>query len=415
MKIAIAAENASARFGGEAVLPLKYAQLLRARGHEVSLLTHERNRAGLKADAPDLAAQAIFLPDTALHRLIFRLGARMPTLLREHLFGNLLGLLTAWRMRRDLRALAAAGRVEIIHQPIPVSPAAPSLLHGMGAPVVIGPMNGGMDYPPSYRHHDTTLARGFLRLGRGVARGVNWLIPGKRRAAVLLVANARSRAALPVHHPQVIELVENAVDFQLWTAPEAVVKADGFRLIFMGRLIPLKAVDVTLDALARARAQRPDLDIRLDILGDGPERARLAAMAGDGVRFLGFLPQAECRDYLAASHALILNSLRECGGAVVLEAMALGLPVVASDWGGPADYVTPETGYLVHPEPPEDFAERLAAAIIALARDPARAQMMGRAGAARVADHFDWQARIDRIEAIYAQALGAREQSEARA
>ncbi len=414
MKIAIAAENASARFGGEAVLPLKYAQLLRERGHEVSLLTHERNRAGLQADAPDLAADAIFIPDTRMHRLIFRLGARMPTLLREHLFGNLLVLLTALAMRRQLRALVAAGQVEIVHQPIPVSPAAPSLLHGLGVPVVIGPMNGGMDYPPSYRHHDAKLGRVFLRFGRAMARGVNWLIPGKRRATLLLVANARTRAALPVAHPQVIELVENGVDFRLWRAPVGVTKVDGFRLVFMGRLIPLKAVDATLEALAIARAARPDLDIRLDILGDGPERARLAGLAGDGVRFLGFLPQTECRDHLAASHALILNSLRECGGAVVLEAMALGLPVIASDWGGPADYVTPETGFLIHPEPPQDFAARLAKAILTLASDPARAQAMGQAGLARVSEQFDWQAKIDRMEDIYAQALLAAQQSEAR-
>ncbi|TVP72554.1 MAG: glycosyltransferase [Rhodobacteraceae bacterium] len=415
MKIAIAAENASARFGGEAVLPLKYAQLLRNRGHAVSLITHARNRAGLQADAPDLAADAIFIPDTRLHRLIFRLGTPLPTILREHLFGNLLVLLTALAMRRQLRALVAAGQVEIIHQPIPVSPAAPSLIHGLGVPVVIGPMNGGMDYPPSYRHHDAKLGRVFLRLGRAMARGVNWLIPGKRRATILLVANARTRAALPVAHPQVIDLVENGVDFTLWAAPQAVAKADGFRLIFMGRLIPLKAVDVTLEALAIARAARPDLDIGLDILGDGPERACLAALAGDGVRFLGFLPQAECRDHLAASHALILNSLRECGGAVVLEAMALGLPVIASDWGGPADYVTPQTGFLVHPEPPQDFAARLADAILALARDPARAQAMGQAGLARVSEQFDWQAKIDRMEEIYAQALLAAQHSEARA
>lgn len=408
MKIAIAAENASVRFGGEAILPLKYAQLLRARGHDIHLLTHERNRADMVQDAPDLLDNTIFIKDSWLHKLIFRMGRPMPNVVREHLFGNLLVLLTALSMRRRLRGLVAGGHVEVIHQPIPVSPAAPSLIYGFGVPVVIGPMNGGMDYPPSFRQHDTAFARLFLRMGRTAAQLVNWLIPGKRRAATLLVANARTRAALPLAHPNVIELVENGVDFALWgPAPARAKSGDDsrFRLVFMGRLIALKAVDITFEALALARAQRPDLDISLDILGDGPERAHLVQIAPEGVHFAGFLPQSACRAHLADTDALILNSLRECGGAVVLEAMALGLPVIAADWGGPADYIAPDTGFLVPPEPGHSFAQRLSEAIVALASDRARAREMGAAGRALVHEKFDWQSKIDTIEDVYANAL----------
>lgn len=405
MKIAIAAENASARLGGEAILPLKYAQLLHARGHQVRMLTHERNRAALAADAPEIAALTGFIADTWLHRLIFRAGQRLTAILRENLFGNLLVLLTALEMRRRLRVLVAQGAVDLVHQPIPVSPTAPSLLHSLGVPVVIGPMNGGMDYPPGYRRHQSALGRALLRLGRGLARGINRAIPGKPRAAALLVANARTRAALPVAHRRIFELVENGVDFAIWQAPEAPARAQGFRLVYIGRLVDWKAVDVTLAAIAAARTARPDLEITLDIIGDGPERARLEGLAGDGVRFLGFLPQTACRDHLLAGHALILNSLRECGGAVVLEAMALGRPVIASDWGGPADYVTPDTGILVHPAPAESFSARLAEAIVTVAASPARAEAMGQAGFARAHAVFDWQSKIDRIEQIYAEAL----------
>ena len=96
--------------------------------------------------------------------------------------------------------------------------------------------------------------------------------------------------------------------------------------------------------------------------------------------FAGFLSQGECAERLAASHALILNSLWECGGAVVLEAMAMQLPVIASDWGGPADYLDETCGILVTPTPRHDFATRLADAIITLSKDQKLCQRIGEAG-----------------------------------
>jgi glycosyltransferase involved in cell wall biosynthesis len=152
--------------------------------------------------------------------------------------------------------------------------------------------------------------------------------------------------------------------------------------------------------------------VTLDILGDGPELADLRLRAsglGKAVRFHGFQPQASGARILAASDALILNSIWECGGAVVLEAMALGLPVIASDWGGPADYLDPTCGLLVHPEPRDDFVDRLAGAILRLAQNPDLSRRMGAAGAAKVRRDFDWQRKIDAIETIYRQAIAQAE------
>jgi glycosyltransferase involved in cell wall biosynthesis len=180
--------------------------------------------------------------------------------------------------------------------------------------------------------------------------------------------------------------------------------------VFMGRLVDWKAVDITLDALSRARAQ--GIAATLDILGDGPERARLEARAAapdlaGAVRFHGLLPQASCRDIVSGMDALIINSVYECGGAVVLEAMSLGLPIIASDWGGPADYVDDSCGILVHPVPRAGFADRLATAIGRLARDPALRARMGHAGEAKVRAEYDWEKKVDRILEIYQRASAA--------
>ncbi|WP_209425028.1 glycosyltransferase family 4 protein [Pararhodobacter sp. SW119] len=401
MRILIVTPNASFRSGGEAVLPLKYFTFLRARGHDVRLIAHSRNRSELAAALPDAEPYIHYVEDTALHVAVWRMGIRFPSGIRDHLFGNILLLVNEWHQRRLIRLLVAKQLVDLIHQPIPVSPTAPSMVYGMGVPVVIGPMNGGMSFPPGYEDYEGPGTRTFIRLARALSGIASRLVPGKRQAAVLLVANARTRSVLPVAHSRVIELVENGVDFSTWTAPAQVAKRPGFRLVFLGRLVALKALDITLDALALARTERSDLDITLDILGDGPERSRLEALDQPGVAFHGFRPQTECAEILASSHALILNSLRECGGAVVLEAMAMGLPVIASDWGGPSDYLTSQCGVLVHPTPRDTFAQRLARAILDLAQDPERAAAMGRNGAARVRSGFDWQSKVNRMEDIF--------------
>lgn len=413
-RVLIVADNASAQFGGEAILPLKYFALLARRGRDVRLITHDRNRDALLADFPDLADRMLFSRDTPAHRWLWRIGARLPGAFRDHLFGNLIGLVTGWQQRGMARQLVRAGLIDLVHQPIPVSPAAPSLMFGLGVPVVIGPMNGAMTFPPGYEDHEGRASRLFIGLGRPLAGLVNRLIPGKRRATLLLVANPRTAAALPVRHVPVVELVENAVDFDLWsqpdTAPRPRSEGQPFRLVYMGRLYPLKGLAQTLDALAQARRER---EITLDILGDGPERdalqARVARLGLVGVvRFHGFLPQRDCARHLAQADALILASLRECGGAVVLEAMAMGLPVIASDWGGPADYLDESCGILVPPTPRAWFVARLAEAMLALADNPETARSMGANGARRARSNHDWQGKIDRIEALYQQALAAR-------
>ena len=133
----------------------------------------------------------------------------------------------------------------------------------------------------------------------------------------------------------------------------------------------------------------------------------LAADAGEAgrVHFAGWMSQAECAAYLRQADALVLPSLLECGGAVVLEAMAVGLPVIASAWGGPLDYLDDESGVLVPVESRERFVDGLADALARLAGDAALRERMGRAGRRRVMEEFDWDVKIDRMLNLYAEAV----------
>ena len=413
-RVIIAAQNASTVFGGEAILPVHYFRILRDRGADVHLVTHARNRGNLTAYFDGDLRGITFSPDTAFQKAISRYARPSSETLRGHLASNAMTLNVEVWQRRLVRSLVEAVDVALVHVPTPVSPRGVSLMRGVGAPVVFGPMNGGMNYPPGYSSHRSRSQQFAIIVGRAASRVAHFLLPAKRHAARLLVANARTRAALPVRTDgrSVATVVENGVRMETWKAVDRTQRDTGpFRLVFVGRLIGWKAVDVTLQAIAATR--QSGLDVRLDIVGAGKQEPGLRALArelglGDAVSFLGFLPQSAIADLFARSDALILNSLNECGGAVVLEAMAAGLPVIASDWGGPADYVDATSGVLVPPSPRTSFPDRLADAISSLASDPATARRMGDAGRARVLAEFDWDRKVDRVLDIFDEVIAER-------
>ena len=416
LRVLIATEHASANFGGEAALPLHYFRVLHQRGVPVWLVTHSRTREELSRLFPD-SDQLVYIEDTALHRALWRMGKILPDRVAGFTTGFVSRLSTQLSQRRVVRRLVREHRISVVHQPMPVSPREPSMLFGFGVPVVIGPMNGGMNYPPGFRNNIGWLERTFIRLGRASSGAMNRLIPGKRQAAALLVANQRTRDALPAGvSTHVFELVENGVDMGLWRAPETQAARDEtvVTFAFMGRLVDWKAVDLLLHAFDKARREA---SMRLWILGDGPERPRLESLAADlsmgepgsgergSVHFAGWLNQAACAARLREADCLVLPSLLECGGAVVLEAMSMGKPVIATAWGGPLDYLDATCGVLVRPDSREAHIEGFAKAMIEMARDRATREQMGERGLAKVRTEYDWELKVDRILSLYREAI----------
>ena len=412
MRVCVVADSASVRFGGEAILPYHYFRLLRQRGVEAWLVVHDRTRGELEALLPDEKHRMLFTPDTRLHRWLYHLSTLLPRRVAEASIGLLSHLLTQSRQKQIIRRLVREQQITVIHQPTPVSPRLPSLMYGFAAPVVIGPLNGGMDYPAAFRGDESNLSRLSVFLGRRCADLVNRLLPGKRRAAIVLVANARTRDALPGGlKGRILQLVENAVEPHTWQAipsKSASVTsnyddADSKpRFLFIGRLVDWKRVDIAIRALALV----PDAE--LTIAGEGIMRSvweNVAESECPGrVRFVGFQSHAECSRLLANSTALVLPSIYECGGAVVLEAMAAGRPVIVTRWGGPADYVDAASGFLIEPTSENEMVQDFASAMKQLLANPALGRTMGDAGRKRVLELFTWPGKIEEIEHIYRQA-----------
>jgi glycosyltransferase involved in cell wall biosynthesis len=161
--------------------------------------------------------------------------------------------------------------------------------------------------------------------------------------------------------------------------------------ITVNHLHPRKRIDMFLRALRRARDAGADLGGV--VVGGGPERGALEALAGelaltDQVRFAGFVPEADLPACYAAADVYVHTGVQETFGLSVIEAAALGLPVVAVAEGGPrATVLDGRTGRLVAATP-----EAVAAALVDLAARPHEAAALGRAGAAHIAATYRWEA-----------------------
>jgi len=175
-------------------------------------------------------------------------------------------------------------------------------------------------------------------------------------------------------------------------------------LLSVGGLQKLKGIHHALDALATLKATRAFTYL---VVGDGEERESLEAQAArlgleSRVRFAGRLDRGQIPRYFAACDALILASLTEGSGNVALEAMACGRPVVATDSGGPPEYVSDgKTGFVVPVGDVAAMAERVGR----LLDDPALADALGRAGRLRMVEGFSYPRMIGDIASLYEDVL----------
>lgn len=177
-------------------------------------------------------------------------------------------------------------------------------------------------------------------------------------------------------------------------------------ILFAGRLVERKGVDYLLRALKSVRDKH---DARLVIVGDGPERERLVALAVElgienAVTFAGFVDDDQLAGYYRACSMLVLPAVfdrkgdTEGQGVVLVEAMSFGKPVIASGIGGIRDVVVDgETGILV----PEKECDRLSAAIIRLLDDREMARAMGSRGYERYHETYRWEAITDKWIDLY--------------
>jgi glycosyltransferase involved in cell wall biosynthesis len=415
MRILLVAENISLRMSGETLLPCCYFEQFLANGEDVHLLCHERSRDDLRADLPpDQFARVHFVVDSWLQRLVFRVGRSFPYRVEDLVFNQLIQFLTQLRMRNMARTMVRDHNIDIVFQPTPIAAKALSLMLGLGAPVVIGPMSGGMNLPPAFRHMDSRLVRAAIAGARWGSSLLHHIFPGKLRAAGLIVANAQTRQALPVGvRGQVYEVMESAVDLVRWQVRPDPVRETGtpVSFIFCARFVDWKGIRLLVRAFAPLA--RDGLGI-LHLVGDGElfEEIKGQVRREDLTRHVilhGRVGRDHYQALLADADVYVTPSLRECGGMAMMEAMAVGLPVIGINWGGVAQYASPQCALLVDPTSEDAVIAGLTAAMRRMALSPMLRQSMGAAARRHLeqAGH-GWADKADKILDILAQvATGA--------
>jgi glycosyltransferase involved in cell wall biosynthesis len=413
-RICIVCQNASYKFGGEASLPWLCFKYLRQRGVDVHLVAHERTRPELLEGFPQDHDRLYFSPDTWIERTLWKLGKPLPSKIDEQTLTVLRQIQNQRFQRRIVRRLIAEKNIQLVHEINPVSPKMVSLMYGLGVPVVIGPLAGGMTYPPAFRHMDSNAGRAVEASVRGFSDFANWMFPGKRRAAALIVANDRARAALPSGvTDKIFHMPDVGVDLDTWNQRAKIASRDDseIRFVYLGRLTDLKGIQYLIPAFKPVAEREPRAV--LYILGDGVMRASLEELTRslnltDRVKFVGWVSAEEGVRRLRSADVMVMPGLREVGGIVLLEAMAVGLPVIATNWGGPAIHVTDETGIRVSPDSEEGFVKGFSEAMLRLAASPELRAKMGHAGLERVRGNlYDWNQKADKFLEIYSEVLAA--------
>ena len=295
--------------------------------------------------------------------------------------------LRPWSLR-PVRHLLFAFRPDVVHAHEPFTPST-SMWATLSSPApVVATFHSGAERSLLF-----DLATPVLRR---VARRIAVRIAVSERAA----AFARSRLG------REFRIVPNGLDVASFTAAEPADLGTGRKLLFVGRLHRRKGFPVAVEAFRLLANGRPD--IRLIVAGEGEERRaldRLDPALRARVTMLGTVSHRQLPRYHVACDLLVAPSLGgESFGYVLVEAMAAGLPVVASRIHGYDEVVGDgQEGFLVPPGDPRAVAD----AATTVLDDPTLARTMGQAGRARAA-RYDWAVVAEEIEAAYREALALR-------
>ena len=324
-------------------------------------------------------------PDGSLYRRLTTAGLSVCTLRVRHHYD----LRAGFRLRRQV----IAGRYDVVHFHTARAHALSPWLHTSGVKRIV---TRRMDYPVKKGYATRLLYIQSVDAVVAISAGV--------RTALLA-------AEVPAAH---IRLIPSGVDTTRFTpnsdARARIRQAYGvgeqeILLLAVGSLAERKGQRTLLQAARQLKTQ--GMPLRYVLCGEGALRgslqdeARTLGLETD-VRFAGFCP--EISDYLAAADLFVHIPLWEGLGVAVIEALAAGLPVVASRVGGIPDLIEDQTtGLLVPPQEPA----ALAAALSRLVHDPHWAARLGRAGQARVRARFDITVMAQANEALYYGLLSA--------
>ena len=358
-----------------------YATLLSKRGLRVHCLTRADFRPAIEpalagGQYPNLTMHYVAVPDW-LHRAY----GTMPGMYAHYLWWQ-------WQAAQLARQLDQTEHFDLVHHVTYASLQLGSFMYLLGKPFIFGPVGGGQRVPKAFRKY-----LGGYWFQEVVRDGAGWLLqrynPGVYKTLQLadkvLISNADTLEIARQHRPKKeIEKVLDAgisADFVAHSPIHRPANPRVFNLLWVGRLLPRKALELTIHAFSRLN---PDLPIRLTIVGGSGAIARQVPRllkhygVSDRVDWVGQVPYAGVQHYYEQSDVFFFTSLRDSCPMQLMEAMAFSLPVVTLDLHGQGEMINSANGIKIPVYNPEQVTSDLADAVEWLYHNPEKRLAMGR-------------------------------------
>ncbi len=313
-------------------------------------------------------------------------------------FGYPISIAFEWLAWRQLRHRIFAGEFDVVLRVLPMTPTLPSpfafFLRKGPIPFVIGPLNGGLPWPPGFSQVENQ--KEWVSNLRSLYRFMPFTRSTYRHAAAIIAASSQVYSEFAAYCDKLFFVPEPGIGSSSCSgdsrSPEPGTKLE---LIFVGGLVPRKACDIALRAAAGLL--RSDL-ARLTVIGDGPERSRLEELARSlgiekAVLFCGWLDHKEVFRGMRSADVFLFPSLRDNGAGVVFEALASGAVPVVVDFGGPGDIVYPEVGCKVPLTNENDVVAQMEKVLTELAHNRDRLERLRQRGMAYARERLTWDAK----------------------
>jgi len=308
---------------------------------------------------------------------------------------------------RQFGSQLAAGEFDLVHRITPLSPTHQSpiarKLARCNVPFVIGPLNGGVPWPKGFidRQH---AEREWLTYARGLFSLMPAYRSTRQYSSAIIVGSQHTLKEMPQWaQGKCVYIPENAVDLERFNIPRNRPIALPLKAAFIGRLVPYKGADMLLGAASEFLKARK---LELHVIGDGPQRELLESMVNnlsirESVHFHGWVPHASVQKVLSDCDFMALPSVREFGGGVVVEAMALGVTPIVADYAGPSELVDDDTGIRVKFTDKASLIAGLRQTIDGIIRAPEILDRLGAAAREKVHEKLTWEAKADQILSVY--------------
>jgi alpha-maltose-1-phosphate synthase len=383
---------------------------------DTTLVTHARNASALrKTGVPDSGVIYINLAildrlhDLFLRKMLkYNYGSMKLTAFMIPYY--MIYEFVIWsRLRSEIRA----GRFALVHRLDPVSPVLPSplswLMRNLKTPFSLGPINGGLPWPPGYG--SASREKEWIRLFRWLYTYLPFSQSTYANPKAVIVGSSYTylAAGRRVERSRLFFIQQNGIFESDILQSRRYEDMPPVRVCFLGRLVPLKNCNIVIRSAASLIREKR---IRLDIVGDGWDRPNLEALTRDlglekDVTFHGWLAHPEAMEILARSHILALPTIREFGGGVIVEAMARGVVPIVMRYGGPSDLVEEGFGVSLALKSESDTVCDLEGVMKDLVENPDRIRQLGEAARAKARSTFTWERKAQLLAAVMNHAMGA--------